>query len=86
MQPTRLCCALILACVLVGCGRKIPYHIEPQYAVADEQFPRTMGSLLGPPIVEGNAVTTLVNGDQIFPAMLDAIRAAKQTVTFETYV
>jgi cardiolipin synthase len=27
-----------------------------------------------------------VNGDQIFPAMLEAIRAAKKTITFETYV
>jgi len=86
VRSTRLCCALILACVVAGCGRKIPYHIQPSYGVTDEQFPRTMGSLLGPPIVHGNKVTTLVNGEQIFPAMLDAIRAAKQTITFETFV
>ena len=27
-----------------------------------------------------------VNGDQIFPAMLSAIRSAKRSITFETYV
>jgi cardiolipin synthase A/B len=86
VRSRRVWCALILALIVTGCGRKIPYHIEPQYGVADEQFPRTMGSLLGPPIVQGNKITTLVNGDQIFPAMLDGIRAAKQTVTFETFV
>jgi cardiolipin synthase len=28
----------------------------------------------------------LLNGDEIFPAMLDAIRGAKRTITFETYI
>jgi len=78
--------ALAVAILLSGCGRKIPYHIEPKYSAADEQFPRTMGSLLGPPIVAGNKVATLVNGDEIFPAMLEAIRSAKKTVNFETFV
>ena len=32
-----------------------------------------MGNLLGPPILEGNSIQTLVNGDRIYPAMLDAI-------------
>ena len=42
--------------------------------------------MLGPQIVEGNKVETLLNGDQIFPSMLAAIRAAKSTITFETYI
>ena len=45
-----------------------------------------MGVLLGPAIVEGNKVEVLLNGDQIFPAMLAAIDGAKQTITFETYI
>jgi cardiolipin synthase len=45
-----------------------------------------MGVLLGPPIIEGNKVEVLVNGDQIFPAMLDAIRSAQHTITFETFI
>jgi cardiolipin synthase len=36
--------------------------------------------------VAGNRVVTLVNGDQIFPAMLRAIRGARRTINFETYV
>jgi len=36
--------------------------------------------------VAGNKITTLVNGTQIFPAMLNAIRAAKHSINFETYV
>jgi cardiolipin synthase len=45
-----------------------------------------MGVLLGPPIIEGNKVEVLLNGDQIFPAMLKAIRGAQKTITFETYI
>jgi cardiolipin synthase len=56
------------------------------YAVSDPQFARAMGSLLGPALVEGNRVETLLNGDEIFPAMLAAIRGAAKTITFETYI
>ena len=64
----------------------ITQHIEHRYGVADEQFLRSMGVLLGPPLLPGNKVDTLLNGDQIFPAMLDGIRSAQSTITFETYV
>lgn len=60
--------------------------IEHRYAVADPQFRREMGVLLGPGIVPGNSVADLENGDEIFPAMLQAIRAARHTVTLETYI
>ena len=66
--------------------KKIQQRIEPLYSVAEPQFRRSMGSLLGPPLVDGNVVTPLRNGHQIFPAMLEAIRGAQQTITFETFI
>ena len=36
--------------------------------------------------VAGNRVTTLINGDRIFPPMLEAIRSAAVSITFETFV
>src|SRR4051794_35952261 len=45
-----------------------------------------MGHLLGPPLVEGNKITPLENGDHIFPAMLKAIRSAQRTITFENFL
>ncbi|MCA1713756.1 MAG: phospholipase D-like domain-containing protein [Gammaproteobacteria bacterium] len=60
--------------------------IEHRYAVADPQFRREMGVMMGPGIVSGNHVTDLQNGDEIFPAMLDAIASAQETITFETYI
>ena len=66
--------------------KKITHEIEPLYGVDEEQFERSMGGLLQPDIRAGNRVTPLVNGDQIFPAMLDAIRSARETITFETFI
>jgi cardiolipin synthase A/B len=56
------------------------------YSAGDSQFVRVMGSLLGPPMVDGNRVTGLLNGDQVFPAMLAAIRSARRSVNFDTYI
>lgn len=67
-------------------NKQIDERIKSDYSVADPHFQRVMGSLLGPPIVDGNRVQALQNGDEIFPAMLDAIRGAQHTITFETYI
>jgi cardiolipin synthase A/B len=66
--------------------KQIKQEIPRLYSVADPQFQRSLGILLGPQIVAGNKVEVLLNGDQIFPAMLKAIRGAKQTINFETYI
>jgi cardiolipin synthase len=66
--------------------KKIRREIQQLYAVDDPQFLRSMGSLLGPAILGGNRIGTLLNGDQIFPAMLEAIHGATRTIAFETYI
>ena len=66
--------------------KSLERKIEHRYAVRDPQFRREMGVLLGPGIVPGNRVVDLENGDEIFPAMLEAIRGAQRTITFETYI
>ncbi|MGI4778612.1 MAG: phospholipase D-like domain-containing protein [Janthinobacterium lividum] len=66
--------------------RKIEEQVERQYALRDDQFQRSLGVLLGPPITTGNVFKALHNGDEIFPPMLDAIRGARESITFETYI
>jgi cardiolipin synthase len=78
--------ATVLGLNLTAGEKEINRHLEHHYDVADPQFLRSMGVLLGPALVGGNRVTTLLNGDQIFPSMLQAIRGAKSTITFETYI
>jgi cardiolipin synthase len=76
----------LLALNFMPSEKQIDTQLTRQYDTNDPQFRRSLGVLLGPPIVEGNKVEALVNGDQIFAAMLKAIREAKKTVTFETYI
>ncbi|MEO7677484.1 MAG: cardiolipin synthase [Verrucomicrobiota bacterium] len=85
--------SLVLLGALVfvpGCAslfqKRVNYEIEPLYSVRDPQFLRSMGQLLGPQILPGNRTTGLINGDEIFPAMLEAIRGAQKTINFETYI
>ncbi|HEX4266764.1 MAG TPA: phospholipase D-like domain-containing protein [Steroidobacteraceae bacterium] len=62
------------------------HRVERLYRTRDLQFKREMGVLLGPAIVTGNRIQALNNGDEIFPAMLQAIEGAQRTITFETYI
>ena len=82
--------AAALAAVLVlnlSIGdKKIDTVVGHRYGIEDAQFVRTIDALLGPPLMGGNRVTALLNGDQIFPAMLEAVRAAKRSITLEMYI
>ncbi len=66
--------------------KRLLYRPRRLYTSGDPDFRRALGVLLGPPVVAGNHVTTLVNGDRIFPAMLTGIREAKVSIAFETFV
>ncbi|SAL12310.1 cardiolipin synthetase [Caballeronia udeis] len=76
---------LILANFVSG-EKKVEHSIERLYASYDPQFIRSMSLLLGPPVTSGNRYAVLLNGDEIFPSMLDSIQAAKETITFETFI
>ncbi|MEF8701229.1 MAG: phospholipase D-like domain-containing protein [Candidatus Accumulibacter sp. UW20] len=76
----------ILALNFTTGEKKIEQSVERRYAAADPAFARAMGVLLGPAILQGNRFEALLNGDRIFPAMLISIRAAKKTITFESYI
>jgi cardiolipin synthase A/B len=65
-------------------GSKRP--IPSLYGVDDPQFVRAANALFGPALIEGNHVVPLYNGRRIFAAMLDDIRRAEKSVTFETYI
>ncbi|HEX2824865.1 MAG TPA: cardiolipin synthase [Burkholderiales bacterium] len=76
----------LIAMNFVATEKKIKEQVRHEYSVDDPQFTRTIGVLLGPALVGGNKVETLLNGEGIFPPMLEAIRSAKKTITFETYI
>ena len=78
--------AVILALNFATGEKKIEHRVKRLYSAADPAFGRAMGVLLGPAILHGNRFEALLNGDRIFPAMLTAIRDAKKTITFESYI
>ncbi|MFE1991353.1 phospholipase D-like domain-containing protein [Streptomyces parvulus] len=51
-----------------------------------QRIRRRLERLIGIAATEGNALLPLRNGDEIFPAMLDAIRSAEHTVDMMTFV
>lgn len=78
--------AVLLYQNLTAGQKRIQHQLPRLYETNDTEFRRSLSSLLGPQIVEGNHVETLLNGDGIFPSMLAAIRSARHTITFETYI
>jgi cardiolipin synthase len=61
---------------------------RPDHASEDrvDDVRRTLEGVIGVPATEGNQVDALVNGDQIFPAMLEAIGDARRTIDLLTFV
>ena len=47
---------------------------------------RVVGGVVERPLLPGNRIEPLINGDEAFPAMLEAIQQARQTVSFCTYI
>jgi len=78
--------AVALAMNFATPEKKLERHILHRYDIADPQYRREMSVLLGPAILPGNQVVDLQNGNEIFPSMLEAIRSARKTITFETYI
>ena len=80
----------IITTLCAGCAMKVGKQpreeVSSLYSAASPEFRQSAGSLLGPNFVGGNSISTLINGDEIFPAMLSAIRSAKRSINLETYV
>ncbi|WP_158886044.1 cardiolipin synthase [Rhodanobacter sp. L36] len=66
--------------------KTVRHAVKHCHAIDDPQFALEMDAMLGPDVLEGNSITPLQNGDEIFPSMLQAIREARTSITFETYI
>lgn len=76
--------AILLGLTHASCARVQSHYVLPQLAVAEPSFLPTVEAYTSP-AREGNVVDLLLNGDEIFPAMLGAIRSARETITFAQY-
>ena len=62
------------------------YALESDLDVESAEFPVTMAGMTGMPLLRGNRVALLNNGDEFFPEMLEAVESATHSVTMEQYI
>jgi len=82
----------IIAIISVLGALFFPDWPQPDFSVGfpaepgSDDFVAGVAALLNAPVYQGGQATLLQNGDAFFSAMLGAIRAAEDTVNFETYI
>jgi cardiolipin synthase len=66
-----------------------PEHLHmhlPKHTGHLNLLARMVGAVVERPLLPGNRIQPLVNGDEAYPAMLDAIRGARHSISFSTYI
>jgi cardiolipin synthase len=64
----------------------IPYHIEADLDATGDHFVEVIESTCLTQLHPGNQVDVFTDGACFYPAMLEAIRSARETVTMECYI
>jgi cardiolipin synthase len=77
---------LLAAGLFFACAKVVPVFEIPEIVVGEPAFFPTIEAYTDAPIVGGNRVEILFNGDETFPAMLRDVKAAKSTITFAQYL
>ncbi len=81
-----LCCCASLIFMQAACGKVRPVTEMPEIRVGESAFFPTIVAHTDAPIIGGNRIDILLNGDEVFPAMLRDIKSARQTITFAQYL
>ena len=76
----------LLAITAAACGHVQPHLTLPTLEVGDPAFAATITGYTEAPVVGGNRIDILLNGDEIFPAKLKLINAATKTINYAQYV
>jgi len=75
---------MLLGLAPVSCTRVQSHFALPDLAAGDASFLPTIEAYTSAAL-GGNTAALLLNGDQIFPAQLEAIRSARKTITYAQY-
>ena len=76
----------VIALFLLLAQDQVTLKTRSAVGAAEPRHANYLAGLLGVDLTRGNRFTVLTNGDQIFPAMLTAVRGAKRRISFETYI
>ena len=77
---------IALAILSPGCTLSRPSYTTPDVHVGEPAFTRALEAHTLSSLVPGNRAQILLNGNEIFPAMLGAIRGAKTTITLANFI
>ncbi len=72
--------------MFAGCAKVVSVERIPDITLSEATFFPTIEAHTDAPIVSGNRIEVLLNGDETFPVMLRDIKAAKSTITFAQYL
>jgi cardiolipin synthase len=75
----------ILGIALLFAQDQETLRLESPMGATDPRFARYAAALTASPLTSGDRFEVLVNGVQIVPAQLEAIRRARERISFETY-
>jgi cardiolipin synthase len=78
--------ATLVASVLLVAQDQVTLKLRSDAAAGEARYAEYLSGLLGVPLTHGNRLTVHTNGDQLYPAMLAAIRGATRRISFETYI
>jgi cardiolipin synthase len=62
------------------------YGLDHDFAIESDEFLPSVAGATGTAFTPGNRIDILNNGDQFYPAMLEAISQARRTITIEAYI
>src|ERR1051325_10009880 len=62
------------------------YGLDHEFAIESEEFLSTVTGATGAAFLRGNSFAVFNNGDQFYPAMMEAIEQARRSITIEAYI
>ena len=62
------------------------HHHLPKHTGHLNMLARVVSGVVAEPLTSGNRIEPLINGDEAYPAMLQAIQQARSTLSFQTYI
>src|SRR6266513_1827380 len=77
---------LFTVLVFSGCAQVLAVRQIPEITLSETSFFPTIEAHTDAPIISGNRIEVLINGDETFPRMLRDINRAKSTITFAQYL
>jgi phosphatidylserine/phosphatidylglycerophosphate/cardiolipin synthase-like enzyme len=85
-EMRRLNWLVVLFLLLVGCASVLKVQDVPEVRLDQATFFPTIKAHTDAPILGGNRIDILRNGDETFPVMLHEIRRAKSSITMAQYL